>query len=53
MKRIVLILFASGAFLLMATTVANAQQKENTTEKTVQVNRTGFVDSNGDGVCDH
>jgi hypothetical protein len=54
MKKIVFILTVMAA--LVAGTTANAQKETVKTvkaEKSVQTTQPGFVDSNGDGVCDH
>lgn len=54
MKKIVFIFTVMAA--LVVSTTANAQQKTEKTvkaEKSVQTTQPGFVDANGDGICDH
>ncbi len=52
MKKLMYSLAVMAGFLFVATTSATAQQAVENEKKTEQT-RTGFVDKDGDGVCDH
>jgi hypothetical protein len=57
MKKLILTLIILGGFFFLGINVAEAQQTEQKKEQTAQTPtpapRTGFVDANGDGICDN
>jgi hypothetical protein len=55
MKKIMLTLFVLGGFAFLGTIEAEAQQTEKKSEQqqTPQAPRPGFVDADGDGICDN
>jgi len=52
MKKLVVSIIALSALMFFAMPTATAQQETETAKKTENV-RAGFIDQNGDGVCDH
>lgn len=52
MKKFVLSMMTVAGFLFMGTVIAEAQEKEATKATTTENVRSGFVDADGDGVCD-
>jgi hypothetical protein len=53
MKKLIFPLIVLGGFLLLGTSVAEAQKVDQKVVQATQAVQPGFVDTNGDGVCDN
>ena len=53
MKKMIFHLIVLGGFILLGTSVAGATEVEPEKKQTEQTVRPGFVDTNGDGICDN
>jgi len=53
MKKLILSLMVLGGFILLGTTVAEAQNVDSKKVQTTQTAQSGFVDTNNDGICDN
>lgn len=53
MKQLIIALIVLGGFTFLGTSIAQADEAEKKKEQTVQTAESGFVDANGDGICDN
>lgn len=53
MKKWIISLVFLGGFIFLGTSIASAVETDQDPVKTTQTARTGFVDANGDGICDN
>jgi hypothetical protein len=53
MKKMIFTFFVLGGFILLGTNDLTASENEPEKKQTTQTARPGFVDSNGDGICDY
>src|SRR5690606_12859089 len=53
MRKLVLSLMVLGGFILLGTTIAEAQKVDQKKVQTSQTVQPGFVDTNNDGICDN
>ncbi|MFN2396580.1 MAG: hypothetical protein ABR597_12935 [Bacteroidales bacterium] len=53
MKKMIFHLIVLGGFILLGTSVAEAQKVDSKKVQTTQTVQPGFVDVNNDGICDN